>query len=134
MCRTAESQGGFTLLELVVVLVIMGLAAALAAPNLMRSIDSWQASAELDRLADQIEGLPAKARGQGRALSISQDSLARTDAPLRVEQGWTVSTPTAWLVRANGYCAGGDVVLREKGREWRLRAVAPFCTVERDPP
>ena len=36
---------GFTLLEMVVVLAILGLATAMVAPSMIRSIDSWRARA-----------------------------------------------------------------------------------------
>lgn len=128
---TADAPG-FTLLELVVVLAILGLAAALAAPSLMRSVETWQAAAQVDRLAVQIEGLPARARARGRPIVLGgkPDPDPDADAPLVVEPGWTVSIPEPWTVQANGFCEGGEVVLRHEEREWVVRAVAPFCAVE----
>ena len=51
---TLCNGAGFTLLELVVVLTIMGLAAALATPSLLNGIDSWRARDVLDRVQDSI--------------------------------------------------------------------------------
>lgn len=122
---------GFTLLELLVVLSIMGLAAALAAPSVTRSVDSWQAQAQVDAVSDQVRGLPARARNAGRMLLVDDDVLGTPDAPLTVEPGWTLSAPSSWKVRANGYCEGGMLELGRGERRWRLRANAPFCDVER---
>lgn len=130
----AEAGRGFTLLELVVVLSIMGLAAALAAPSVMRSVDSWQAQAEVDAVADQMRGLPARARAAGRAIAIDDEALRAEEPPLRVAEGWELAGADRWIVRANGYCEGGVVDLRRGDRRWRLRARAPFCDVERADP
>lgn len=129
--RAPEPAGGFTLLELVVVLSIMGLAAALAAPSVTRSVETWQAQAEVDALADQIRGLPARARGLGRSITIDGKILEADGSPLRVEPGWTLAARDRWQVRANGYCEGGVLDLGRGERQWRLRARAPFCDVER---
>lgn len=126
-----RTRDGFTLLELLVVLAIMGLAAGLAAPGVLRSIESWQARAELDRLQDQVRGLPAAARATGRALRISGETLGTPAPPLRVEEGWTLRTDEAWTVEANGYCAGGVLHLTGSGRAWSLTVLPPFCDVER---
>ena len=55
-------QRGFTLLEMIVVLAILGLVTALVAPAALRGIDSWRRQAELDSLLDQIRALPGNAR------------------------------------------------------------------------
>lgn len=125
-----DKSRGFTLLELVVVLTIMGLAAAMAAPSLFRAIDSWRARDVLDRVGGQINGLPAQARISGRAVMLGGKEAA---LPFELPPDWTASLPTPWSVRGNGYCEGGDVVLRHGEREWTLRATAPFCEVEAAP-
>ena len=58
----AMRQPGFTLLEMIVVLAILGMATALVAPAALRGIDSWRRQAAMDVLLDQIRGLPGRAR------------------------------------------------------------------------
>ncbi|GAB6195023.1 pilus assembly FimT family protein [Lysobacter xanthus] len=125
-CPRAEVRG-FTLLELVVVLTIMGLAAAMAAPSLFRSIESWRARDAVEALRDQMHGLPAKARSSGRSIVLGE---TKDPPPFDVQPGWTVAIPRPWTVRANGYCEGGEVALSQGARTWTLRASAPFCDVE----
>ncbi|WP_238382774.1 prepilin-type N-terminal cleavage/methylation domain-containing protein [Cognatilysobacter segetis] len=125
-CRPA-SASGFTLLELVVVLTIMGLAAALAAPSLLNGIESWRSRDTVDRLRDQVQGLPMRARTSGRSIALGADG---TRLPFELDDEWAVSVPKPWSVQGNGYCEGGDVVLRRGAREWTIRAAAPFCDTE----
>ena len=91
-------QDGFTLLEMIVVLAILGLATALVGPSAVRGIDSWRRQAELDSLLDQIRAMPGNARASGRAIVISDASLKGKDAPLRVAGTSAVTTERGVLV------------------------------------
>lgn len=118
---------GFTLLEMVVVLSILGLATAIAAPSVLRGIDTWQRRGEVESVLDQVRGLPAAARAQGRDLLISRESLVAADAPLHAGAGWSVTTDQPWRVRHNGVCDGGVIQLESAGRATRIEVSAPFC-------
>lgn len=126
--RTAgPAPRGFTLLEVIVVLAIMGLVAAVATPAVVRGIDSWRRQAQADAVMDQLRGLPARARAAGRPIEVSDASLAGESPPLQVEAGWTLAVPEPWSVQANGVCQGGRVELHGDGRALALQAAAPFC-------
>ncbi|QDA56945.1 prepilin-type N-terminal cleavage/methylation domain-containing protein [Thermomonas aquatica] len=118
---------GFTLLEMIVVLAILGLATALVAPSALRGIDSWRRRAELDSLLDQIRALPGNARASGRAIVLSDGALKSKDAPLRIASGWTLSVPTPWKVNANGVCLGGQVSIGNSYGSRTIVVAAPFC-------
>jgi prepilin-type N-terminal cleavage/methylation domain-containing protein len=117
---------GFTLLELLVVLGILGLVTAMAAPPMLRSIESWRRQSELDAVLDQVRGLPARARATGRAITISDETLSGDEAPLR-SADWRVTAPEAWQVKANGLCAGGTLRLAAGELERVVEVAAPFC-------
>lgn len=119
---------GFTLLEMVVVLAILGLAASIAAPAALRGVDAWQRRGVLDALLDQVRGLPAAARAQGREVVLDDALLASPDAPLRVAEDWSLTTDTPWRVRYNGVCDPGVLRLAHGGRVTRIEVAAPFCT------
>lgn len=118
---------GFTLLEMVVVLAILGLATAIAAPSVWHSIGSWQRKGEVESVLDQVRGLPAVARAQGRDLLISNKTLSAASAPLQVTAGWTLGTDAAWRVRHNGVCDGGSIVMESAGRATWIEVAPPFC-------
>lgn len=118
---------GFTLLEMIVVLAILGLATAMVAPSMMRGIDSWRRQSVIDSLLDQIRGLPGEARATGKPIEISKASLASEAPPLRVPEDWTVGATTAWRVNGNGVCEGGTVAIGNAYGTRTIRVAGPFC-------
>ena len=124
------NQPGFTLLEMIVVLAILGLVTAVVAPSALRSIDSWQRQAAMDSVLDQIRALPGNARGSGRSIEISNTSLAADPAPLHIETGWALEVATPWQVSASGVCAGGEVQVKGEYGSRRIIVAAPFCDPE----
>lgn len=129
-------SAGFTLLELLVVLSIMGAVVALAVPAVIRSVDSWQRNAVLDDVAAQARSLPARARMQGRPIVLDDQSVQASGeedgtATFVLPEGWRISVPDAWRVEANGACSGGQLLVYQGGVEWVLDVSAPFCEAAR---
>lgn len=125
--RDAMRQPGFTLLEMIVVLAILGLATALVAPSALRGIDSWRRQAELDSLLDQLRALPGNARAGGKPIAITAAALEAKKAPLRIAGDWTLSVPEPWKVNANGVCEGGQVVIGNQFGSRTIDVGSPFC-------
>lgn len=124
---SAAKAHGFTLLEMIVVLAILGLATAMVAPSMIHGIDSWRRQSQLDVLLDQIRGLPAHARARGLAIEISDASLGSDAPPLQVGDGMQLQVPETWRVQANGVCDGGRLLLSTNGLQRELTVAAPFC-------
>lgn len=122
---------GYTLLELLVVLAILGMVTALAVPPLLRTVEAWQRQADIDAVMEQVRGLPMRARSLGHAIVIDTDSLASGESPLRAPEGWTLEVPRPWRVNGNGACEAGELRLASQGREVPLVVHAPFCQPRR---
>lgn len=120
-------SGGFSLLEMVVVLAILGLVTALAAPSLLRTIATWQRQSQVDVVLDEIRGLPGRARSSGADIELDDAAVANATGPLAVPEGWSLSVPTPWHVQGNGVCLGGELLLDDGQRTWQIVVAAPFC-------
>ncbi|GGZ70843.1 hypothetical protein GCM10008101_26510 [Lysobacter xinjiangensis] len=124
---TSARAPGFTLLEMIVVLAILGLTTAIVAPAVLRGIDAWKRRGELDALINQVRGLPAEARSAGRTLEISDEVLAGESPPLTVAPEFRLTTKNPWKVRHNGVCDSAELQLASESREVRIAVDAPFC-------
>lgn len=124
---SAAKAAGFTLLEMIVVLAILGLATAMVAPSALRSIDTWRRQTEQDKLLDQIRALPGNARATGRGVIISDETLAAAKPPLQIAADWTLRVPAPWRVNPNGVCEGGEVEIGNAYGTRMIKVASPFC-------
>lgn len=138
-------SAGFTLLELIVVLALVGLVIVLAVPNLERLYEGITRKAEQGRILNQIAGLGRVAMLRGRAYAVygtgENADEARVDRrvlgfepyDLEIPDGWEVSLDRPLLVRANGVCLGATVTLAHRGvSAARVVLSAPYCRVATD--
>ena len=72
---------GFTLLELLVVLALVGLVAAIAFPNLERLYAAVTRETERDYILDQFAGLGLRAMRQGRSFVVFDAAGPRDSDP-----------------------------------------------------
>lgn len=123
---------GFTLLEMVVVLAILGMASTIAAPSVHRMVRSWQNADEVDAVLRRLTLLPTVAQQSGMPMRISSDE-PKTLAVLKLPKGWSMTLDQPLLVRANGMCNGSTGKLDTGSQGISFRISAPFCRVERLP-
>jgi prepilin-type N-terminal cleavage/methylation domain-containing protein len=116
---------GFTMVELLVTLVLLGLIASIAAPGLESWLRSRQASAMRMALSNELALLPLQANRNGNAITISSaNQLHTTDLQLEFIE------PV--VVLANGYCQGGQVALKQGRHQVVYDIIAPFCQLRRN--
>ena len=132
---------GFTLIELIVVLVILGLLTGLVLPNMPGLFESATRATDRDRILDQFAALGTEALRQGRNFAVlgtdpDFDPGTYMDFepyPLVVPNGWEVRTERPILIRANGVCLGGRVTVRHADAPpTTVVLVPPLCGVAAD--
>lgn len=138
----ASKPAGYTLLELMVVLVVVGLLVAVTFPNLERLYASVVRSTEQDRILDQFATLGRQAVLSGRdyvvlgTADVASKATALADYepyPLDLPDGWRVRLDKPLLVRANGVCLGGEVtLLHADSPPLTILLRAPYCRVDTD--
>ena len=144
-----RADRGFTLLELLIVLLLMAMIAAVAAPNLGRLHTRIQGKTERDYILDQFAGLGRTALRHGRNYVVSSKRASgpesgaspepRTAAPhgsdaapytIDLPAGWAMDLDRPLLIKANGVCLGAGLTLHHQGRvDIRLALEPPYCRV-----
>ncbi len=135
--RHRRASAGFTLIELIVVLAIMGLVVALASPRLHRALPGAELAAGAEELAAALRRTRARAIAGGHRAALLIDIEAARYALAggpgrRLPKGIEVEIRTAadaldpiarraaMTFYADGTAAGGRIVLRRGTRAYRL--------------
>ena len=124
----SRCAAGYTLLEMVVVMAVLAMATALAAPPSYRMMRSWQEATRVDDVIQQLERLPGAVRASGNPLETGEDG----SVPLiELPPNWTLRTDTPLQVQANGACSDAEATLTTEYQTLAVRIQAPFCRVQR---
>lgn len=144
---TRIGSAGFTLIEMLVVMVLLGMIAGLALPAMQRWHDAVQSKAKAAGMIDNVRAAAFAAGAQRRVLRLRGESFdhAPSDesAPGLVVEGelLKLQLPTGWVLRrssdiaflASGLCQGGEIVFdTERGIAMALRIGGPVCTITLD--
>ena len=155
-------SGGFTLLEMLVVMFIVGLSASLVLPNMAALYDRLSYALERDTFIRNLNDLPRAAMDNNQDLVLvgeysSSDFGSFNDtAPefvsaedleirvpyrnsiirpskLEVPDNWTVSIPEPIFFRSSGFCSGGRILIDTKYLSYVMSAKAPYCLFSEEP-
>lgn len=127
--RSAINAAGFTLLEILVVVVIMSLIAGLALPRISSVYDSVRFALARDSAVEQLASLSHLGLSNGRPLRVeSARDLRNLGIELQEDVKLEVLEPL--LLSANGSCLGGQLRLSGRGRTVTIGLSVPFCRPE----
>jgi len=120
---TIRHPNGFTLIEILVVLVMIGLLAAVALPGMMRMKESVEYANQRDQILSSITSLSYQAYVTGQPITLKGESL-----PFRLPDGWTLETPNPIAYNFNGACSGGQMdIISPNGRRESFDLQPPRC-------
>ena len=105
---------GFTLVEMTVVVVLMGLMAAVALPNFERWFSSTQQRVDASRITMQLQNLLARSAVLNQSVELTStttdqkmvDGKPALDLPL----GWKMRAQDKLAVYGSGYCVPATVI------------------------
>lgn len=132
-----KAEAGFSLLEILIVLAIMGVMMTLIAPRMVSSIESARFSRTVNLAAQQVSQLRAQAVLEKRPIIfapsggeiININALTITD--LELPEGWQMSGDMI-AISATGLCEGGRVSFTsQNGQSAIFKYEAPHCRAER---
>lgn len=125
----AAAPAGFTLLELLIVLALVSMVAAMVAPRLQRTYDAVARSGDRAEAVRQLERLPLLARERGTAIDIAADDAQALAGLLALPQGWTANPVDPLQVEASGLCHPAKVRVAGGGSVETWTLAAPDCSV-----
>lgn len=135
--KSAGNASGFTLLEILVVLLLGGLIAAVAMPGLTGMVGSIQRSVDRAAIGSAINGLPYAIRERGEPVVLS--ALPSEHAPdafdelqeVLIEAGASLVPAEGIFFSASGFCPfGGEIVIHLNETERSGLMVPPECRID----
>lgn len=144
----ARSHGvgsnGFTLIEMVVVMVLLGLASGLVLPSMQRWHDAVRARAQVAQVVEALRGAIFSAAASRRDAVMDASSFSSA-APagdavagsgqrrlrLPMPDGWRLVRVVDATFMANGLCRPGMALFdTDAGRRMVVKVAGPTCSVD----
>ena len=129
-----SSSRGFTLIEMTVVLVLLGLMSSMVIPSIQRWFDSVQERAQLTEVFTQLQRLASRAALNSETVYVSNSNWKNAlsdDLPaLSLPDGWNISKTDNVVFYHSGSCAHGKLELQSPdGKKLLIDISAPGCQI-----
>ena len=132
-----RAKAGFTLLEMLLVLALLGLMAALVLPRVGQTLDQTVAQSEAFKFEQQVLDLRRQAFHQEVPIQVVAsgnltDEAEPRQAEVSLGQDWSYSLEAPLLIDAGGLCSTTTAELTYRGRvAMRLQGTGPACRFQR---
>ena len=120
-------RAGFTLLEMLVVLALIGVMAGLALPNFTRFLESFTNNSKWNAIEREFADLPYQVFVSGVAFRL--DPATASTRITAIPPDWRLEMSAPVLYRENGWCEGGRLAIVSAAGERRdYQLVSPTCS------
>jgi prepilin-type N-terminal cleavage/methylation domain-containing protein len=126
--KPIHRRNGFTLVEVLVVLILLGLTSALVLPKFPAIYERFKSRGEQDAFFQSLGVLSLKAYTGQKNIILDQSSATQL---LELPSGWTLQIPKPIVYKSNGVCLGGELTYSAKGIDTRIKLVPPHCEATR---
>lgn len=123
-----NQRNGFTLVEVLVVLILLGLTSALVLPKFPAIYDRFKSRAEQDAFFQSLGSLTLKAYTQQKTITLNQGNANQL---LELPSDWELRIPKPIVYKANGVCLGGQLTYITKNIPIRIQLTPPYCEASR---
>lgn len=128
-------KAGFTLLELLVVMSMVGLMTGIVAPRLWQWVEGARERKALDALHSALNTLPVRTFFKGQAMQVT----STRESTLPLLPGWRLEVAPPLFYEANGMTGGGRIKVWSEERllaDWQVLAPSGrvVASAEANPP
>ncbi len=128
-----KQQRGFTLIEMMAAITLIGMIAGLMLPNFQRWHDSTQQRVHAGAIGMQLQKLYVRAALMGQEFELSaqtaQQSMADGQPALQLPAGWQIADQHKLRIHASGYCSATHIEFQGPDSRLRFQISAPQCNV-----
>jgi len=125
------SDAGYSLIEMVVSLAILALAASIIMPNAVDMVQRFQAQADMRSIIDQIQSQRQQAISSGQARVLQAGTWEASQTFMDLPAGWRLELDAPLAFSQAGVCQGeGVTIITPDGRRRYYSLDARTCRLE----
>jgi prepilin-type N-terminal cleavage/methylation domain-containing protein len=136
--KSIRQQRGFTLIEMLASITLMGLMAGLLLPNFQRWAQRTQQKVDASAILMQLQKLQVRAALLGQDIDLDEKtaSLALADGQpvLQLPQGWRLMpNQTPWRMYASGSCDNAKIRIANAEQRLEFETRQANCDISYKP-
>lgn len=139
-CKPRQSlrrkSGGFTLIEMMAVMVLIALLSAVVLPSFQRWFDGLDSRVQATELASRLQRLYSRTALLGQDFVLTTKTaaslLADRNAAFLLPTGWAMADDTSIVFSGTGVCAPATLKLHSGSVRLKLNVAEATCEVSID--